>query len=156
MATPISLSQFLSRPADPVLGALRVQAPDFSGLRYALPRTYVSRELRAPRMRTVAGVFDEFAAALQFPYYFGANKDAFDECLRDLAESLGEADGYVLLVRNAPDLLADQPAELDWFAAAMTDCAAYWTPLKTTFRVILQGEVPGLPATTLDWDRREL
>ncbi|MFE6862635.1 barstar family protein [Nocardia sp. NPDC057668] len=156
MATPISLSQFLSRPADPVLGALRVKAPDFSGLRYRLPRTYASRELRAGKMRTVAGVFDEFAAALQFPYYFGENKDAFDECLRDLAESLGEAEGYVLLVRDAADLLADQPGELEWFASAMTDCATYWSGLKVHFRVVLQGEVPDLSTASLDWNHRDL
>lgn len=155
MASPIALSQFLSRPSDPVLGALRVKAPEFSGIRYRLPATYLSRELRGKKMRTVAGVFDEFAAALQFPYYFGENKDAFDECLRDLVEFLGEAQGFVLLIREGSELLAEDVAEQEWFGSAMSDCAEHWASLKIPFRVVVQGELSDLETVPLNWDRRE-
>jgi hypothetical protein len=37
------------------------------------------RMTRGRKMRTVDGLFDEMAAALQFPCYFGANWDAFSE-----------------------------------------------------------------------------
>ncbi|WP_067562001.1 barstar family protein [Nocardia acidivorans] len=168
MTEAMTLSQFLSvasvsgttgssresaRPAaTPVLGVLPVGAAEFSGVRARLPADYLSRELRARKMRTVAEVFDEFAAAFQFPYYFGENKDAFDECLRDLDDFVGPAGGYVAVIRNAALLLADQPAERDWFAEAVTDCAAHWSARGVAFRVVLQDAAPaGLDAVPLIW-----
>ena len=44
----------------------------------------VARRIRGHKAKTTAALFDEFAAALQFPCYFGENWDAFDECLNDL------------------------------------------------------------------------
>ncbi|QLY31994.1 barstar family protein [Nocardia huaxiensis] len=162
---PMPLSQFLSplansraavdKPA-PVLGMLPIGAAEFSSVRGRIPSAYISRELRARKMRTVEGVYDEFAAAFQFPYYFGENKDAFDECLRDLDEFVGPAKGYVAVIRNAALLLADQPAERPWFAEAMTDCATRWSKSDVLFRVVLQDAAPAaLAATTLSLDPDE-
>lgn len=153
----LTLSQFLARPtaeapaarSTPVLGALPVDPAQFSGVRYDAPADYRVRELRGPKMRTVPDLFDEFAAAFQFPYYFGANKDAFDEALRDLDDYVGDAPGYVAVIRTAADLLADQPAERAWFAAAVRDAAAYWTRRDVAFRVVLQGDPTDLDATAL-------
>ncbi|WP_067544039.1 barstar family protein [Nocardia crassostreae] len=167
MTEPMPLSQFLSAPktavtgrgsaarsaAAPVLGVLPVGAAEFSGVRGQPPDGYLSRELRGRKMRTDAELFDEFAAALQFPYYFGANKDAFDECLRDLDEFVGPARGYVIVVRNAALLLDDQPGEREWFAEAMTDCAATWAARGVAFRVVFQDAVPpGISAVPLTFD----
>lgn len=161
MPKPMPLSQFLSAPAvsaataasAPTLGVLPVGAAEFSGVRSRIPADYRSREVRGRRMRTVAGVFDEFAAAFQFPYYFGENKDAFDECLRDLDEFIGSAAGYVVVVRNAALLLDEQPGDRDWFAEAMTDAAAAWAKRGIAFRVVLQDAVPpGLEAVALTLD----
>jgi hypothetical protein len=160
---PITVAQFLARPPariaavagrpdaahPPVLGALAVDPGAFSGVRYRVPDGYVARELRGARMRTLAGVFDEFAAAFQFPYYFGENKDAFDECLRDLDEFVGTAAGYVALVRDSGDLLADEPGQLSWFADAMSDAAAYWSAKDAVYRAVLQGTPPAVGAVTL-------
>lgn len=55
-----------------------------------------ARVLRGEKMRTAAALFDEFAAALQFPDYFGQNWAALEECLADL--SWLPAEGYVLLI----------------------------------------------------------
>ncbi|MFI9506502.1 barstar family protein [Nocardia sp. NPDC052566] len=163
MPTPIPLSQFLARPAvtatiaggtppapPPVLGALALDADEFSAVRYRAPSDYVLRELRGAKMRTVAGVFDEFAAAFQFPYYFGANKDAFDECLRDLPDFVGEGTGYVAVIRDSSVLLADQPGERPWFAEAVRDCATYFARHAIAFRVVLQGEPSTLRAVALE------
>ncbi|MFC8046571.1 barstar family protein [Nocardia sp. NPDC057353] len=147
MTRPITLAGFLA--ADAPLGSLAVDPAEFSEVRHRAPAGFVVRELRGSRMRTVKGVFDEFAAALQFPYYFGANKDAFDECLRDLDESLGTAEGYLAVVRDSAELLAEQPAEREWFADAMRDGAAYWERRNVRFRVVLQGEPAPVRAVPL-------
>ncbi|WP_036566782.1 barstar family protein [Nocardia sp. BMG51109] len=156
MSTPLPLARFLSgAPGDsaavspcPVLGALPVSAGEFSGVGYRAPGDYVVRELRGAKMRTVAGIFDEFAAAFQFPYYFGENPDAFDECLRDLDDFLGTAPGYVVVIRDSEQLLADRPDRLEWFAEAMGDAAAHWSSLGRVFRVVLQG-TPALDTAPL-------
>ena len=67
------------------------------------------RVLRGWKMRTEQGVFDELAAALQFPDYFGENWDAVDECLTDLSWLPGRA--YVLVIAAADELLVEEPAE---------------------------------------------
>ncbi|MBF6133670.1 barstar family protein [Nocardia otitidiscaviarum] len=140
----------------PVLGALDVSAPDFGGVRYAVPDGYTAREVRGRRMRTVAGVLDEFAAALQFPYYFGGNLDAFDDSLRDLDDCLAPARGYVIAVRDADELLADEPGQWSWFESAMTDAADYWARRGVVFRVVLQGAAPtGSAMVSLVLDTRD-
>ncbi|MFD0365797.1 barstar family protein [Nocardia sp. GCM10030253] len=165
MTKPIPLSQFLARPGSaeegpsrisaarhaslPALGELAVDSVELSALRYRAPSGYVVRELRGRKMQTTGSVFDEFAAAFQFPYYFGENKDAFDECLRDLDDFVGEAAGYVAVVRDSADLLVEQPAERDWFVEAINDCADYWTRRDIVFRVVLQGDQVLPQAVTL-------
>jgi hypothetical protein len=68
----------------------------------------VCRVLRGGKMRTLAGLFDEAAAALQFPPYFGENWDALDECLADLQWL--PADGYVLTILDGVRLLDRESA----------------------------------------------
>ena len=68
-----------------------------------------TRWLRASKMRTANALFVEFAAALQFPPYFGENWDALDECLNDL-EWL-DGDGAALFILDADQLLQDAPPE---------------------------------------------
>lgn len=76
---------------------------------------HVVVHVRGRRMTTLGQVFDEFAAALQFPYYFGGNKDAFDECLSEVRE----ADDPSVLVFDAHELLTGQPDQLAWFVAVL-------------------------------------
>ncbi len=76
-----------------------------------------ARTLRAPGLtaRLVRGqrcisrerLFHEFAAALQFPYYFGENWDAFEECVGDLSWLGGS--GLLLFITNADKLLVGHP-----------------------------------------------
>lgn len=63
------------------------------------------RRLRGRKMRTARGLFDEAAAALQFPDYFGENFDALAECLGDLPEWIDPGKGYVVLVTDADEFL---------------------------------------------------
>lgn len=159
MSEPVELADFLSFSYDSgsrpdggphtALGTADVTAAEFSGLRYRAPDDFRVRELRGSRMRTVSALFDEFAAALQFPYYFRPNKDSFDECLLGLDESLGDAAGYVIAIREADQLLADVPDEREWFASVVEECADFWPSREVVFRVILQGAPTGLAGVPL-------
>jgi hypothetical protein len=66
----------------------------------------VARVCRGRKMRTVRGLYDEFAAAYQFPYYFGENANAFDECLSDL--SWLPAKAYLACLTHSDEILADE------------------------------------------------
>lgn len=74
------------------------------------------RTVRGTKMHTVQGLFDEIAAALQFPYYFGENWAAFDECLSDL-DWLSVSNPVVIVVYDADQVLLDaHPSEFETFA----------------------------------------
>ncbi|MFF0817527.1 barstar family protein [Rhodococcus sp. NPDC003318] len=79
------------------------------------------RLVRGATMRTVAAVYDEFAAALQFPYHFEPGKAAFGECLRDWRDWLGDAPALFLVIRDADILLGDEPGALTWLLSALAD-----------------------------------
>ena len=64
------------------------------------------RRVRGRKMRNVDALFNEMAAALQFPYYFGENWPAFDECLSDM-DWLPMNAGIVIMVSDPADVLAD-------------------------------------------------
>ncbi len=66
-------------------------------------------KIRGDKSRTTSEFFTELGAVLQFPYYFGANWDALDDCLSDL----GWISGYVLLIPNA-NLLLSNASERDF------------------------------------------
>lgn len=154
---PQALSGFLTEPATPtgsarVFGALAVEDHPFTAVRYQSPADFVVRNVRGEKMRTLPGLYDEFAAAWQFPYYFGHNKDAFDECLCDFDELWGAAPGYVVAVRHASEVLCEDPGERAWFVDALTDCAARWARREVVFRVVLQGRIPGFWAQPLRVD----
>ena len=69
----------------------------------------VARVVRGKKMRTTPALYDEFAAALQFPYYFGENGAAFDDCLTDLAWLPAEA--YTILISDSVLLPEAEPPE---------------------------------------------
>lgn len=135
-----TLDSFVAAPNGPAFGVLEADPGPASALAHQLPELgCVLREVRGTKMATVSAVFDEFAAAFQFPYYFGENKDAFDECMRDLDEFVGPAHGYVVVVRDADVLLRDEPIQRAWFVDAMAFYASEWAnrPTPVAFRVVL-------------------
>src|SRR5262245_30505972 len=84
------------------------------------------RIVRGSRMRTVSALFDEFSAAFQFPYYFGENWSAFDECLADL-EWL-PATGYVMAISDTTKVLSDEGfQEFATFISVLTEVAEHWS-----------------------------
>ncbi len=99
---------------------VRRQSIDYSTLtdtatrmrRAAIPAsTFV---LRGMKMCSRAALFDEWAAALQFPYYFGGNWNAFVDCVGDLDWLRDEP--VIVWIRDAIEVLADgDPDELGVF-----------------------------------------
>jgi len=83
------------------------------------------RTVRGSKMRTEARLFDEFAAALQFPAYFGENWSALDDCLTDLDWLPPEA-GYVLVVTEPLQVLEASPESLPALVRCMTSVWAEW------------------------------
>ncbi len=79
-------------------------------------------------MRTKQGLFQELAAALNFPSYFGKNWDALDECLSDL-EWLPAA-GYIIFISEAGELLADDLKELKILLHVLNKAGSFWATEK--------------------------
>ena len=58
--------------------------------------TYISY-LRGKRCKTVDDFFREVSASLQFPWYFGNNWPAFDDCVRDLEDWMFFAEIIIII-----------------------------------------------------------
>jgi RNAse (barnase) inhibitor barstar len=69
--------------------------PNYPGL--------IVRLIRGRRCSTRDQFFQEWAAAFQFPHYFGHNWDAFEECINDLEWLPGKA--YVTFLSDVGDVL---------------------------------------------------
>lgn len=93
----------------------------------------VVRVLRGAKMATASALFDEVAAALQFPLYFGENWDALDECLADLGW-LPRTHGFVLVIVDAGRVLEAEPDLLRVFVDSLVRAADEWS------RPVAEGE----------------
>jgi hypothetical protein len=107
------------------------------------------RVARGHKATTEAALFDECAAAWQFPYYFGENWDAFEECITDLEWLPAKA--YVFFVNRAIHLLEKEPKErFDLLLSVLQNSAKEWGqptyghPAK--FHVLLQGTATEQPS----------
>src|SRR4051812_44457733 len=105
MTVPRSLLDVQSSPVFLVLKA--EPSPAAEAAMAWLEAGLTVRALRGEKMRSTASLMDEFAAALQFPHYFGANWAALGECLADMDWLLPPA-GIVPLFRNAEQVLVDE------------------------------------------------
>lgn len=120
-----------------------------------------ARVVRGCKMRTLSGLFDEFAAALQFPLYFGENQDAFNECIAEL-ETLPAGEGYVVTITDPDQVLADAGSEaLGWLARSLESAAEEWSqPVElgewwdrpaVPFHVVLAGEHDAIELAARRW-----
>ena len=119
------------------------------------------RVVRGSKMRTVSGLFDEFAAALQFPYYFGENWAAFDECLSDM-DWLPMGAGLVVVVFDPGEVLADAPkGELPVLVRRIAyagetysnpiDLGEWWDRPAVPFHVVLCAASEDVAAVRARW-----
>jgi hypothetical protein len=100
----------------------------------------IVRIVRGRRCTTREGLFYEWAAALQFPSYFGENWDAFEECLSDLEWLPGK--GLVLLVTQADRILELAPHELNTWGDVLKMAAAEWRAIHpdAPFHLVFHAE----------------
>jgi RNAse (barnase) inhibitor barstar len=139
----------LLRPGPPSFHLTSADTTDLGDATVALivtRQTVAVRRIRGSRSRSTTGLFDELAAALQFPAYFGANWNALSDVLSDLRWL--PADEYLLVVEDADELLADAPA------SAVNDClrvlaAATEDASPIPFQIVLQATPDGRIARAL-------
>lgn len=86
----------------------------------------VVRFLRGKKMTKIEELHNEVAAALQFPWYYGENWPAFDECINDL--DWLPADSYILIITEAEELLSKEDDEqFSVFIKILQQAAVEWS-----------------------------
>ena len=121
----------------PVAGLLTSQ-------RFSPPSDATVAMVDATSMTTVDNLMGTFAQAWDFPSYFGRNRDAFDECMRELEPTTPER---ILLthITNASSLLVDDPDQLGWFIDSLQFYRRHYRDIAAepdTFAVLLSTD-PG-------------
>ena len=129
MSVPDVLTQVDSH-ASVLLSRLETQAAGTAVIEWRESGLTV-RTVRGRKMRTVDDLFDETAAALQFPGYFGENWPAFDECLGDM-DWLTPKSGIVLAVLEPEQVLQDSAdADMEALIRAIAHAAeTYAQPIE--------------------------
>ncbi|MEE4022136.1 barstar family protein [Gordonia sp. PKS22-38] len=95
----------------------------------------VVRRVDGREMPTIATMLDEFARAWQFPEHFGHNRDAFDDCMRDLDGMLPDDEPrpttFVTVVDHAESLLRREPDQLRWLANSLSFYREHYRDVAT-------------------------
>jgi hypothetical protein len=81
--------------------------------------------IRGAHCSTMPAVFQEFASALQFPYYFGYNLDALYECLCDVFDDprAEKFDGLLVAIWDADKVLSGDAEALRSLSSLLNDVA---------------------------------
>ena len=115
------------------------------------------------RLRTISGttattigtLYSTFARVWDFPDHFGRNRDAFDDCMRDL--DAPDADGrtpaaIVTHVTQAHRLLDGDDATFTWFADSIGFYRDHYRDLGRTFALVLSTSSSRASAVRTRWD----
>ncbi len=140
-----------------ILDFLQVSAPPFFHLAQGDPDSLLERltpfasephaalrHLRGTKMRTLQALFDETAASLQFPPYFGENWDALDECLNDL-DWLPVGPCTLLLLDTQHLLDRAEPADRATLAEVLKAAAEAWNGSRPFHVILHRAEGTNLP-----------
>ena len=125
----------------------------------------IARVVRGQRCPDKIHLFQEWAAAFQFPYYFGHNWDAWHECIRDL--DWMRSDTYITIISNVDQVLAGADKDFRSFVSLLEKSAAEWQERiherNAVFKVIYHSEretasaaVDRLTAADSNFEMREL
>ncbi len=107
-----------------------------------------ARRVSGAVMTNLDGLYDEFTRAWDFPSYFGRNKDAFDDCMRDLSGS-----PLITVITDAQELLTDGSRNLRWFAESLVFYRDHYLDEdpRRTFAVVLRVEGKQVAAVRRRW-----
>ncbi len=134
-------------------GALSALRPEQSGvflvsralpaLRKAAQRTHCAwLEVSLHGVRDKAGFFAACARDLGFPPHFGANWDAFSDCINDFAWAA--AGGYVIVIEPVEPYARESPQEWSTALEILRGAAQAWRVRNKTFIVMLDYAPPAL------------
>jgi hypothetical protein len=120
--TTVNLDEFLLQAADygPCVG-VHTETPS----PLVPPDGVEVRTIEGAHTKSLDALFDAFAEAWHFPPWFGRNRDAFDDFMRDFdnlintATGKPPAPGYLIDITDAHLLLVEQPDLFSWFANTM-------------------------------------
>lgn len=112
---------------------------------HAAPGKRVARTIRGKKCMTKEALFDEFAAALQFPPYFGGNWDGFADCFRDL-HRFGEKSAVVIAIVDVEKIPAELMESLvEVLAVCLPDVNQPEKPLKPRpLHLVIAGKTVGV------------
>jgi RNAse (barnase) inhibitor barstar len=104
-------------------------APPFEMANYLMAWTPAHPEwdilrVRGTKSANEASFFDELAAALQFPYYFGENWNAVWDCITDLNWLKGSS--FLIVFDSADQLLADSDRGFQFLIEVLKDAHDRW------------------------------
>jgi RNAse (barnase) inhibitor barstar len=91
--------------------------------------------VRGKRCNDAKSFFYEISASFQFPFYFGENWDALDECLQDLEWLKFEK--IVLVISNYSVLLENNIDSKKTALRCITSAMKYWDNENISFDVII-------------------
>ena len=115
------------------------------------------RFVRGAKATTKAALFDELAAALQFPFYFGENWDACNDCLGELTWISQNTGAGVIVFLDAARLLESTPVDDRKTLAdllgqlASGHIAAKSRPNRPAIHVVFQCEAKDAAALAKQW-----
>jgi|GEM_PF-2324143 len=104
----------------------------------------VLRHLRGTKMRNLQALFDETAASLQFPAYFGDDWDALDQCLNDL-DWLPVGPCTLLVLDTQHILDRAEPADRTALAEILKATAEAWNGSRPFHVILHRAEGANLP-----------
>jgi RNAse (barnase) inhibitor barstar len=120
------------------------------------PPGFAVTVIHGEQCRTKDDLLSEFARMMTFPYYFGKNWDALEDCLIDLAWL--PAAGYLLIITEAEQVLRRHREDYQTFIEILKNAGKEWAtpragewplpaiPFHTVFTVSA-----GLRSTREDW-----
>ncbi|PXX01426.1 barstar family protein [Mycolicibacterium moriokaense] len=91
------------------------------------------RRVRGTKSSDEAHLFDEMAAALQFPYYFGENWNALWDCITDLNWLRGLS--YLVIFDSAEHLLSESNRGFQFLLQVLKDAHERWHQETADFGV---------------------